>query len=60
MTKVIAGASDVPVWVLDGDRVLWRIEEVVVASHPLVGLCRPSTEELRAGVQFRDGETYAR
>ena len=60
MTKVIAGASDVPGRVLDGDGVVWRAEEVDVARTRFVGLCRPSTEVLRAGVQFRDREIYAR
>jgi hypothetical protein len=35
MTKVIAGASDVPVRVLDGDGVVWRAEEVDVARTRL-------------------------
>ena len=35
MTKVIAGASAVPVWVLDGDGVVWRAEEVDVARTRL-------------------------
>jgi D-aminopeptidase len=60
MTKVIAGASDVPVCVLDGDGVVWRAEEVDVAHTRFVGLCRPTTEVLHAGVQFRDRAIYAR